>query len=306
MYINDRKGYLQDWITQVWVKVTGRTFNLKKDEWLVGPVGSTRLIKDRFIHDLAQKEDLQICPDERGAGLLESVDVFAFTEEEKIRLNPKVVDFYEHTSNYYFEIWSEWCGFFKPFGWLLSIIFSRRIQQLNLPLSSIESAKGINSNIIKLKERNSGETKYTVWYRTLKSTKHVIYSGVYTTSPVPNIPGKFLKVVFPLPNGNATVIMRKDVLPDGSLKLSSDGRKWGDNGFYFTLSNHNGKNWARFVKAMHEWITVYEDDESILRADHILKFHGLTFLQLHYKMMLKQEKLNLNKNLHSVKNSKGV
>ena len=217
MYINDNKGYLQDWITQVWVKWTGRTFSPEKDNWLVGPVGSTRLIKDKFIHDLASKENLAVCENEPGAGLLEDMGALAFTKEERIRLNPKVVDFYEHTSNYNFEIWSEWCGFFKPFGWLLAIIFSRRLQQLNLPLSSMESAKGINSNIIKLKNRISGETKWTVWYRILKGTKHVIYSGVYTTCKVPNLPGKFLKVVFPLPNGNATVIMRKDVLSDGSL-----------------------------------------------------------------------------------------
>jgi hypothetical protein len=35
---------------------------------------------------------------------------------------------------------------------------------------------------------------------------------------------------------------------------------------------------------MHEWITVYVDDEDVLRADHNLKFHGLPFLNLHYKM----------------------
>jgi hypothetical protein len=81
--------------------------------------------------------------------------------------------------------------------------------------------------------------------------------------------------------------MRKEVLPDGSLKLCSDGLKYGDNGFYFTLTNHKGKHWTRFVKAMHEWITVYVDDEQVLRADHNLKFHGLPFLNLHYKMMEK-------------------
>ena len=93
-----------------------------------------------------------------------------------------------------------------------------------------------------------------------------------------------MKVIFPLPNGNASVIMRKEVLPNGSLKLSSDGRKFGDNGFYFTLTNHKGKYWARFVRSMHEWITVYVDEENSLRADHHLYFWGLPFLKLHYKM----------------------
>jgi hypothetical protein len=131
-------------------------------------------------------------------------------------------------------------------------------------------------------------TKWTIWFRILRSTNHVIYSGVYTTCQIPNYSGKFLKVLFPLPNGNAIVIMRKEILPDGSLKFTSDGRKFGDNGFYFTLTNHKGKYWTRFVRSMHEWIRVYIDEENVLRADHNLYFYGLPFLNLHYKMTEKQ------------------
>jgi hypothetical protein len=287
MWINNKVGYLQDWITQVWVKVTGRRFNPEKDTWLIGPIGGTQIIKDKFIEDLAQKENLDIQQNIHNSGLLETFNDLGLTRNEIKLINPKIIEFYEKTSNYNFEVWSEWCGFFKPFGWLLSIIFSKRLQQLNLPLSSMDSAKGIHSNIIKLVDKKSKLFKWTVWYRILKSTNNVIYSGIYTTCETPNFPGKFLKVVFPLPNGNATVIMRKEVLNNGSLKLCSDGKKFGDNGFYFTLTNHRSKYWARFVKSMHEWITVYVDEENILRADHNLHFYGLPFLNLHYKMTKK-------------------
>lgn len=288
MRINKRTGYLQDWITQLWVKATGKRIDPERDHWLIGPIGDTDLIRDKFIHDLARQEQLAVREHPTNAGLLESFEELELTAEEKKLLRPEVIDFYERTSNYNFEVWSEWCGFFTPFGWLLSVIFSKRLQQLNLPLSSLQSAKGINSKIIKLVDHTDLKPKWTIWYRTLKSTNRVLYSGVYTTCTAPNYPGKFLKVVFPLPNGNATVIMRKEVLPDGSLKLSSDGRKFGDNGFYFTLTNHEGKYWSRFVKSMHEWITVYVDEENILRADHNLHFYGLPFLNLHYKMTEKQ------------------
>jgi hypothetical protein len=45
------------------------------------------------------------------------------------------------------------------------------------------------------------------------------------------------------------------------------------------------KYWARFVSSMHEWIRVYEDEERILRADHVLQFYGkaLTLKRLHYQ-----------------------
>ena len=284
MRINKKVGYLQDWITQVWVKVTGRRFIPENESWLIGPIGDTDIIKDKFINNIAEKENLEICQNLPNVGLLESIRELDLTDSEKTLLNQHVVHFYENTSNYNFEVWSEWCGAFRPFGWLLSIIFSRRLQQLNLPLSSLDSARGINSSIIKLVDKVTKVTKWTIWYRILKSTNNVIYSGVYTTCEIPNYEGRFLKVIFPLPNGNASVIMRKEILPSGALKLCSDGKKFGDNGFYFTLTNHKGKYWARFVRSMHEWITVYVDEETVLRADHNLHFWGLPFLKLHYKM----------------------
>jgi len=287
MRINKRAGHLQDWITQQWVKVTGKRFDPEQDSWLVGPIGDTDIIKDKFFRELAHRENLELKEDEADTGLLDSFDSLELTQEEKQLLHPSVRDFYERTSNYNFEVWSEWCGFFKPFGWLLSVIFSKRLQQLNLPLSPLHSAKGIKSSIVKLVEKQSNHTRWTVWYRILKSTNRVIYSGVYTTCCTPNHPGRFLKVVFPLPNGNATVIMRREILSNGALKLSSDGKRYGDNGFYFTLTNHKGKLWARFVSSMHEWITVYVDEENVMRADHDLYFYGLPFLNLHYKMTKK-------------------
>ena len=153
MRINNKVGHLQDWITQVWVKVTGKRFDIENESWLIGPIGNTEIINDKFIQDLAEKEGLEIHQNPKGSGLLENFDELELTVEEKKLINPKVIEFYERTSNYNFEIWSEWCGFFKPFGWLLSIIFSKRLQQLNLPLSSLQSAKGIKSNIIKLVDK---------------------------------------------------------------------------------------------------------------------------------------------------------
>lgn len=277
-----------DRITQFWVKITGRKIDPKIDKWLLGPIGSPDLIGDKFIQDLAAHQQLEIMKNLPGSGLMDDFKVFDLHPEEMYRIRPEVIDFYEHTSDYDFEIWSEWKGIFRPFGWLLALIFSRRLQQLNLPLSSMDAAKGIQSNIIKLQDPISKVNEWTIWYRILKSTGNVIYSGVYTTIQIPDKKEKYLKVIFPLPNGNATVIMRVEVLENGELLLSSDGRRFGDNGFYFTLTDHKGKYWARFVRSMHEWIKVYVDDQQVLRADHHLKFWGFPFLELHYKMQKKK------------------
>ena len=51
----------------------------------------------------------------------------------------------------------------------------------------------------------------------------------------PRATGPCVKTVFPLPNGNAIVILRPEAQADGSLVLLSDGHRFGDPGFYFTV-----------------------------------------------------------------------
>lgn len=278
---------IQDKITQIWVKTTGRKIDPNEFPWLIGPIGHTDIIKDKFFLELAQNENLEVVRNAPNCGLLENMQQIGVSDAERKKLNDRVAAFYENTSNYDFEVWSEWKGMFKPFGKLLYLIFSKRLQQLNLPLSSIDTAKGLKSEIITLRNKTSGKTVWTIWYRIIKSTNDVIYSGVYTVCNNPNYEKPLLKVVFPLPNGNASVIMTKKIEKDGSLLLSSDGKKFGDNGFYFTLTNEKGEYWARFVRSMHERIRVYEDEEKVLRADHTLDFYGMRFLDLHYKMTKK-------------------
>jgi hypothetical protein len=274
-----------DKTTQLWVKLTGKKFDPNQYSWLVGPIGDPDKIGDKFIERLAGESNLDIVSNQADSGLLENIKELGLSEGELKTIKPEIIEFYEKTSNYEFEVWSEWCGFFRPFGWLLSILFSKRLQQLNLPLNPIDSSKGISSQILKLK--NSGRTKWTIWYRTLKSNRRVIYTGIYTTCTPANYSTPLLKVIFPLPNGNASVIMTRSIGSDGSLTLSSDGNRFGQNGFYFYLTDRKGKHWAKYVRPMHEWIKVYVDEEKILRADHDLHFHGRRFLKLHYKMRQK-------------------
>lgn len=288
MWLGKKRGYIQDWITQVWVKITGKEINIDTHQWLIGPIGNADKIKDTFIESLCEKEQLLIEKNGKDFGLMSSVKEWNLSSEQIQRLNKQVVDFYEHTVNYNFEVWSSWCGFFYPFGKLLNIIFSKRLQQLNLPLKPLDSSRGIQSNIIKLFPKNNNAARWTIWYRILKSRNDVIYSGIYSTIFLQSLNKHCLKVIFPLPNGNATVIMQINVLDDGSLFLESKGKRFGNAGFYFTLTNHKNKYWAKYVKVMHETIKVFEDEEGILRADHFLKIWGTYFLKLHYKMTRKQ------------------
>ena len=157
-----------------------------------------------------------------------------------------------------------------------------RLQQLNVPLKPLDTSRGIASEILKLK-RADGSIAYTIWYRVLKATGNVIYSGIYTTCRVPD--GRTcIKVVFPLPRGSATVVMSIDVGEGGDLILRSEGDGFGSPGFYFLLRDSKGRHWAQYIKTFREKIHVYVDDDSVLRADHVLTLWGRRVLHLHCKV----------------------
>ena len=42
---------------------------------------------------------------------------------------------------------------------------------------AMEMARGLKSDIIKLRQKENHNPKWTIWYRLVKSTKNVIYSG---------------------------------------------------------------------------------------------------------------------------------
>lgn len=284
VWLGERRGYLTDWVTQRWVECTGRRLNENDLEWLSGPVGKTKQIGKGSVADAAADENLVVDRDSVVRGLMDSfgsLDGSTFVSKSVAR---EVSEFYETTSRYEMNAWANWCGLFKPFGVLLAIIFSRRLQQLNVPLNGLDTSKGMTSDVIPLRDPISGKVKYVAWIRELLETKSVLYAGYYSIAVPGNFANPCVKVVFPLPNGNAVVVMKPTANEDGSLTLASSGNGFGDPGFYFTIRKPDGSFIGRYVRALKEWITVYPGTGDEVRADHVLKFFGVTFLRLHYRM----------------------
>lgn len=234
--------------------------------------------------EIAEHEDLVIDKDSEPRGLLAHFGSLDGPDFSSQTIAKEVVEFYERTSVYEMNAWAHWCGFFKPFGILLALIFSRRLQQLNVPLTGLDTSKGMTAEVIQLKERSSGALKYTAWIRELLETNNVLYAGYYSTCVPTNYSNPCVKVVFPLPNGNAIVVMKPIANPNGSFTVASSGNCFGDPGFYFTIRKPDGALIGRYVRSLKEWITVYPGKTGEVRADHVLKFFGITFLRLHYRM----------------------
>lgn len=281
IWLGERRGYLSDWTTQHWVRWTGRRVDLDRTPWLAGPVGPTRRIGADFFRELAAAEGLAVrAPAD--AGLLPGIAALDGAGLDSRSLDPGVVDFYQQTAAYELDAWGEWAGGFRPFGRLLALLFSRRLQQLNVPLSALDTSRGVTSEVLQL-AGPGGDVRHTAWVRKLVGSDDVLYAGSYSVCRVPRHDAPCVKVVFPLPNGNAMVIMRAADGGDGSLLLASSGSGFGDSGFYFTVHGRDGRVWARYLRTFRETIHVYPDGRDV-RADHVLTIWGRTFLRLHYRL----------------------
>lgn len=288
MGIARKNQSIQDWITQQWVILFGQRIDNKNYEWLLGPFGGTKGIGKKFVEQLAKDESLVIDSQRINQGLIDSIMNLGLPETELKRLSPNVIDFYENTSNYDLLLKAKWNPFFKIFGSLVKSIFSRRIEQLNVPLENLEDGSGLTNEIIKLVDAKTNEVKRTIWLRTFKSTGQIVYSGVYGTCSLPN-KQICIKAIFPLPNGNATVILTPSVGTSGELILDSSGQRIGDSGFYFLLRDSKGQLWSKFIKSFKDKLVVKIVNDRIT-ATQTLTLWNLKVLEFEYE---------IKKNIHN-------
>lgn len=243
-------------------------------------------IGEDFIHQFAEKENLIIEKNSRAKGIIPSMQKLNLSEVEFSNLSEKVIGFYENTTNHNLDFSVKWNPFFKSFGILINKLFSNRINQLNIPTKNIDDSESLRSEIINLVDQNSNEVKYTFWFRSLESSGKVIYSGVYGISRLPS--GKTcVKAVFPLPNGNATVLMIPSVGKNGELILDSSGKKFGDAGFYFLLKDSKGEYWSQFISSFRDKLIIGSENDFI-SAEQTLTLWNMKVLTFNYKIKLKK------------------
>lgn len=265
-----------------WVRTTGRRVAQHEATWLACPLGPPGRIGAAFYHHLASQEHLTIRPTP-DAGLLSDFDALRGTAFEPSTIHPAIRDFYEHTACYRLHAWSEAAVASRLFLWLLTRFVSRRMDQLNFPVSSLELAGGMTSDIVPMLDA-SGQRVYTGWLRRLVDSDRVIYTGLYTVQRPAGYPDPCVKVSFPVPLGSSTVFLRPAAQPDGSLQLISSGVRFGDPGFYRMLADGPDYWRVRYLRTLREFFHVYVDRHGTLRTAHTVRFIGCTPLRLHYRM----------------------
>ena len=266
----------------LWVRLTGRLVRKSEAPWLAAPLGGRERIGTGIYERVAETEDLEIRtpPD---AGLLEHFNVLRGVNFDPDAVHPDIRHFYEHAAEYQLDVWSEVSLTGRFFLWLLVEFISRRMDQLNFPISSLEVAKGMTSEVVQLVEPATGRIVNTGWLRRLKSSGRVIYAGLYSATQLPDEAGPCVKVTFPC-RGSANVYLNPVAYPDGSFGLVSSGSTFGRTGFYRMIDGGPEHYIVRHARSLRELFHVYVDAEGVLRTDHTVFFVGLSIIRLHYKM----------------------
>jgi hypothetical protein len=275
-------GWLLETIIELMVRLTGRRVSRRSAPWLNCPLGDSVLIGTGIYERIAREENLElkVAPN---AGLIADFEELRGPSFDPDVVHPRVRHFYEHAAQYQLEAWSEVALVGRFFLWLLVEFISRRMDQLNFPISPLEMAHGMSSKILQLREPGTGRLVYTGWLRKLKSSGLVLFAGIYSVTRIPDEPNPCVKVTFP-DRGSANVYLLPLNHPDGSFGLSSCGSRFGKSGFYRVVQSGKEHLRVRNFRTLHELFHVYEDQEGILRTDHTISFLGMTIVQLHYKI----------------------
>jgi hypothetical protein len=277
-------GALLQFCIEWLVRIAGRRVEKGTAPWLDCVLGKPGIIGALVYQQVAQAKNLDLATP-LDAGLIPDFSALRGPSFDPDKVDPMVRHFYEHTALYHLEVWSEVYLAGKFVLWLLVEFISRRMNQLNFPISSLEVAKGMTSEIVELRDHQTGAIVHTGWLRRFRSNGKVIYAGFYSTARVPAEENPCVKVTFPC-YGSSSVYLRPYHHVDGSFGLISAGESFGSSGFYRVVEAGPNALKVRLFKTLHEIFHVYRDEDDVLRTDHTILFLGLTILRLHYKMTL--------------------
>jgi hypothetical protein len=266
---------------QGWVSTTGRKVRIAEEPRLEGPIGN-KYIGAEFYEGYAREAGLDAVKDDEDAGLLPSFDALAGGKFDPSLVRPEMMDFYERTARFGLFVQIGRSGPFRHPPRTLIYLVGRNVGQFDIPLST--PAVAMKNELVHLKDPATGAAPpYAGWLRRSAATGEAMLAGLYTTCELPATDGRFFKGVYPLPGGSATTVFRPENRSDGSFALVSDGRRFGEPGYYRI---HRTESGALRVKSVpiEQTIHVFGNSEGALHARHTFAFWKTRFLTLRYEI----------------------
>lgn len=242
--------------------------------WLIKPPTShwlppTFRVSQIRGNRVIREEDIEHIRDNREvSGLIDQFPVQTVAEQIK--------DFYERTTDYRLFAKIQWRAWFFPFA-LVYRLWSRHIQQLNLPLSRTEVE--MTGDVIAITEDVDGRKKPRAWIR--KINKELTFLALYSEHEKNGKP--YMNIALPLPGSSMIGIL--SFHEEGETLRLTSKREYPfdrDSGIYLATE--------RFLLKLplEEDFRVYPTRNEELRAEHHMWMFGIPFLSIQYRIKKKE------------------
>jgi hypothetical protein len=253
----------------------------------------TRYVGTGYVRELADVLGGAYQPDAPDVGIVANFDELEGVQFDPASVDPRVREFYEHTTRFSLDIVPEWRLWVRPGYLLYRSLVARPLGQANVPMNQRETQRGIRSRIDTITPKQDGVVGIRGWIRSFADTDEPIYIGIYTTY---RHGGRgYVSVGFPLPQASFTATLLPRPRDDGGLVLTSRS-DLDQPGHYLTYIDPQSRQLTTLaVHGFAEQLDVYVADGE-LRAEHAFWVFGLPFLILHYSIDRKDSSASANGN----------
>src|SRR3954452_22978054 len=241
----------------------------------------TRFVGTGYVAALADVLGGTYVREAADVGIVASLDELAGPDFDPAAVDPRVREFYEHTTRFTLDIVPHWRAWVRPGYLLYRTLVARPLGQANVPMNQREALRGVRSRIDTIDTDGDGEPDVRGWIRSFADTDAPIYIGIYTPS---RHDGRgYVSVGFPIPQGNFTATLAPRARADGGLTLTSRG-DLEHPGHYLTYIDPQSRQLtALAVHGFAEELDVHVRDGE-LRAEHAFWVFGFPFLVLEYRI----------------------
>ena len=158
-----------------------------------------------FVRQLADTVGGTYVEAAHDVGILASLDELASDDFDPAAVDPRVREFYEHTTRFSLDIEPEWRLWVRPGYLLYRMVVARPLGQASVPMNQREAQRGIHSRIDTIAPSRTGDIAIRGWIRSFADTDEPIYVGIYTTY---RKDGRgYVSVGFPVPQGSFTATL---------------------------------------------------------------------------------------------------
>jgi hypothetical protein len=244
----------------------------------------SRYVGTGYVRQLAEQLGGSYLADAPDAGIVASLEELAGPDFDPTEVDPRVREFYEHTTRFRLDIIPQWRLWVRPGYLLYRTILARPLGQANVPMNQRETQRGIRSRIDTITLPDHDAVAVRGWIRSFTDTDEPIYVGIYTTYR--HAGRGYVSVGFPVPHGSFTATLLPRARPGGGLVLTSRSDLDHPGHYLAYIDPTSRELTALAVHGFAEQLDVYVDGDQ-LRAEHAFWVFGFPFLVLHYRMSAK-------------------